>query len=153
QANLLVLLIGSMQPSGSEPLSIRTHQVDGEIGAAVAENGAAMGWMYVADYLREQGLATYRMVGQRSDTVSLALTVPGWSKYEEMQRQTPASRTAFMAMKFGDAELDAMFHDRFKPAVKQTGFDLQRLDTNPKPGLIDARMEVEIRAARFIVAD
>ena len=58
-----------------------------------------------------------------------------------------------MAMKFGRPRSEAMFHDHFIPAVSATGFDLQRLDTRPKAGLIDARMEVEIRLARFLIAD
>ena len=39
------------------------------------------------------------------------------------------------------------------PAVKETGFELYRLDDRPRPGLIDNRMRVEIRAARFLVCD
>jgi len=46
-----------------------------------------------------------------------------------------------------------MFRDHFIPAVRATGFELQRLDTRPKAGLIDGRREVEISFARFLIAD
>jgi hypothetical protein len=40
------------------------------------------------------------------------------------------------------------------PAVKQTGYDLSNpLASDPKAGNIHARMEVEIRASRFIIAE
>jgi hypothetical protein len=82
-----------------------------------------------------------------------SLTFKGWRIYEELQRQSSDSRTAFMAMKFGRPRADTMFRDHFIPAVEATGFKLQRLDTRPKAGLIDARMEVDIRTARFLIAD
>jgi nucleoside 2-deoxyribosyltransferase len=58
-----------------------------------------------------------------------------------------------MAMKFGDAELDAFFKNVLKPAAAQTGFELRKLDDQPKAGLIDDRLRVEIHNARFVVAD
>src|SRR5207248_916726 len=49
--------------------------------------------------------------------------------------------------------LDGIVADYFVPAVRQCGFDLYRLDDRPKAGVIDNRMRVEIRAAKFIVCD
>jgi hypothetical protein len=56
-------------------------------------------------------------------------------------------------MKFGDATLDEVFRQCFKPAVEKTGFDLVRIDEKPKTGLIDDRLRVEIRTSRFVIAD
>ena len=40
------------------------------------------------------------------------------------------------------------------PAVKKTGYDLANtLRSEPKAGNLHARLEVEIRAARFVVAE
>jgi hypothetical protein len=49
--------------------------------------------------------------------------------------------------------LDAMVADHFVPAVRETGFELYRLDDRPKAGLIDNHTRVEIRAAKFLVCD
>jgi nucleoside 2-deoxyribosyltransferase len=49
--------------------------------------------------------------------------------------------------------LDSVFLNFFKPACKRTGFELVRLDEEPKAGLIDDRLRVEIRRSRFLVAD
>jgi hypothetical protein len=58
-----------------------------------------------------------------------------------------------MAMEYGNAELDKIVENIFKPAVKQTGFDLFKLPDRPKAGLIDDRLRVEIQTSRFLIAD
>lgn len=85
--------------------------------------------------------------------VHATLTVDGWARVDTLLREAKDSRKAFMAMKFGDPELDAVFKDYFKLAVKRTGFNLQRLDDEPRAGLIDDRMRLEIRTSRFLIAD
>jgi len=81
------------------------------------------------------------------------LSMDGWQRYEALKRGRSDSTKAFMAMKFGDPVLDAVYRDCLKPAVAQTGFDLLRLDEKPRAGLIDDRPRVEIRSSRFIIAD
>jgi hypothetical protein len=58
-----------------------------------------------------------------------------------------------MAMSFSNPDLDELVSKFFVPAVMAAGFDLFRLDDHPKAGLIDNRMRVEIRAAKFLVCD
>jgi len=59
-----------------------------------------------------------------------------------------------MAMPYGEKELNTIVEDVFKPAVKQTGFDLSRLDGPDQPaGLIDDALRVAIRTSRFLIAD
>lgn len=60
---------------------------------------------------------------------------------------------AFMAMKFGDVQLDAVYRDHFKLAVEQTGFRLKRLDEEQQAGLIDDHLRNEIRQSKFLIAD
>lgn len=82
------------------------------------------------------------------------LPVESYLLGSKMMGLLPAqSRKAFMAMKFGDENLDRIFNDYFIPAVKETGFDLERVDTNPKAGLIDDKIRVDIRNSRFVIAD
>ena len=81
------------------------------------------------------------------------LTIKGWRRVEELRRSAVGSRKGFMAMKFGDAQLDAVFRNHFRPAVGLTGFELMRLDDEPRAGLIDDRLRLEIRTSRFMVAD
>jgi len=91
--------------------------------------------------------------GIPSGKVAYGITPDGWKRVDELQKTNLNSDKAFMAMKFGDRELDYIFLNTFKPAVKQTGFELFKLDEKPVAGLIDDRMRVEIRTSRFLVAD
>jgi len=81
------------------------------------------------------------------------LTFAGWQAIEQLLLGRSDSRKAFMAMQYGNAELDHVFAQCFKPAVGDTGFDLRRLDDAPPAGLIDDRLRVEIRTSRFLIAD
>jgi nucleoside 2-deoxyribosyltransferase len=58
-----------------------------------------------------------------------------------------------MAMQYGDPLLTRIVNEHFRPAVRDTGFRLIRLDDEPKAGLIDNRLRVEIQSARFLIAD
>lgn len=90
---------------------------------------------------------------------SISLTLLGWNKFEELQRST-SSRIAFVAMKFKSADdEDYYFQDNLLPnylvsAAKKTGFTLSNpLADNPKAGNLHARLEVEIRNARFVLVE
>jgi len=85
--------------------------------------------------------------------IDATLSTKGWARVDELLRSASGSHKGFMAMKFGDPQLDAVFRDYFKPAVQQAGFELMRLDDEPRAGLIDDRLRLEIRTSRFMVAD
>jgi hypothetical protein len=77
----------------------------------------------------------------------------GLERLEQLERATPSGYNAFMAMKFGDPTLNRIVDDYFRQAVKDTGFELFRLEDKPEAGLIDARLRNEIRNCRFLIAD
>ncbi|MCA1929238.1 hypothetical protein [Rheinheimera sp.] len=131
------------------------------IGAKSAES-----FVYVTEALKERGLLkeTSRptiMIGRRDrekatfNEVGMLLTVTfnGWEHLNKISNAAKSYHRAFMAMKFGDQELDTIVSEHFKPAAEQAGFTLLRLDDNPIAGLIDNRMRVEIRSADFVIAD
>lgn len=112
---------------------------------------------YVLDCLCKEGLLEVRSAIVREDLRRrggpVGLSSAGWDRYEELQRTISHSRNAFMAMKFGHDKLDAFCHECVRPAIEQTGFHLVRVDWEPKEGPIDDRIMVEIRTARFLLAD
>jgi hypothetical protein len=70
----------------------------------------------------------------KSDSIyALQLTMRGWEKYAELKEIRTGSRTAFMAMKFGDPQLDQVVDAYFKPAVRRTGFELKKLTDEQPP--------------------
>jgi len=85
--------------------------------------------------------------------VEVSLSFNGWKYYDDLKRLAVGSRKVFMAMKYGDSDLDRIVNEYFKPAIASTGFELHRLDDAPKAGLIDDRLRVEIRTSRFLISD
>jgi nucleoside 2-deoxyribosyltransferase len=81
------------------------------------------------------------------------LTMAGWARYRDLIRSGAGSTHAFMAMKFGEPEMEALFSNSLQPAVKETGFDLRTTRDQEAAGSIDNRMRVEIRTSRFLVCD
>ena len=115
--------------------------------------GGMAGVDYVVDRLKAKKLIEQQTAMPADDgSMPYRLTFDGWARFDELRRQVINSRIAFMAMKFGSDELDRAFNALID-AVGQTGFELRRLDQKPQAGLIDLRMRVEIRSAKFLVAD
>lgn len=85
--------------------------------------------------------------------LNCGLTMKGWKCFHELKRGQIHSRTAFMAMPFRNAEVARIVDEAFRPAVEETGFRLKRVDEEAPAGSIDDRIRVEIRLARFMIAD
>jgi hypothetical protein len=112
---------------------------------------------FVAEWMIESGLfAGLRPKAMNTVLVPIMncqLTPAGWRRYTELSQSFAESRFGFVAMKYGDAELDALVADHFTPEVRKTGFDLRRLDQSQPAGLIDDQLRVNIRRSRFLVCD
>jgi hypothetical protein len=90
---------------------------------------------------------------EQSGWIALKLTMKGWNRYDELRHSRVVSRTAFMAMQFGNVTLERVLNECFKPAVVQAGFELRALNELQPSGLIDNQIRAAIRRARFVVAD
>ncbi|HJV26716.1 MAG TPA: hypothetical protein VJ673_13595 [Aromatoleum sp.] len=152
QLNLFVQWLGDRQPGYGDGAHYDEHEIAATIGASNQAGlnfvlTEASGRHLISTHIQEMLSGDLLVAGE------LQLTFAGWALYDEIQRGHLASRTAFMAMKFGDTELDSVFRDAFVPAVKATGFNLLRLDEVERAGLIDDKLRVEIRQSRFLIAD
>ena len=151
QADILINLLGEECPGPGEEVHIHPL-IHMSIIGAVTKTGVK----FIVDYMKNDGFTTVDFYGDEHDWLrgwKCALTFKGWERYSEIQRGLADSRKMFMAMPFGNEELDRIFKDYFKPAVAQTGFDLRRLDEKPKAGLIDDRLRVEILTSRLLIAE
>lgn len=108
---------------------------------------------YVARHLASKGLIQFDFPGNGGRDIQLGMLFDGWKEYERIKDATVKSKVAFMAMKFGDPELDSVVDTVFRQAVAQTGFTLRVLSDEPRAGLIDDQLRVEIRRSRFLIAD
>jgi hypothetical protein len=150
QANNLIVWLGSngKGPGETEWIEPRTHQF--VIGSKTGQGfGLVVAHLFDTGYIAGNQSQAIGEPGRAHATLSFS----GWDHFYKLQAGQTESRNAFMAMKFGDAALDAIVDDFFRPAVAKTGFVLTRLDDQPKAGLIDDRLRVEIRKARFLIAD
>jgi hypothetical protein len=108
----------------------------------------------------EEKMTTHGVLRKIPEAISL--TFAGWQKVVELRRSVKDSRKAFVAMEFPNPEKteanyffqNTLLDKYLVPAVKKAGYDLANaLRSEPKAGNLHARLEVEIRAARFVVAE
>lgn len=146
QADQLILWIGDHQPSPGETIEIPASEVSAWIGAAITPNKSNGGYAWLLNQEEIKKLIEDRHGRFR-------LTMAGWERYEAIKREQITSRTAFMAMQFGDAELHRAVENHFKPAVARAGFELRLLTDGQPAGLIDDQLRVALRTSRFVIAD
>jgi hypothetical protein len=155
QATELILWIGDHQPSPSTFATASELLLEAWIGSALpATPGGAPGLRWLVAQLEptehQPRLFLHNVNG---GFWRFQLTMAGWEEYEKLKQVRTDSRTAFMAMKFGDAELNGVVDQCFRPAVKRTGFELRILTDHQRAGLIDDQIRAALISARFVVAD
>ena len=150
QAEKLILLIGDSLKKPSDTYDVDLYKLISLIGSCDNEDV-----MYIIDflitkgYLKQDSLKTT----EYEPYLRANLTFAGWEKYFELKRSNKESRTAFMAMQFGNPTLDKIFKEIIKDAVTKTGFEIRKLDEERRAGLIDDKLRVEIRRSKFVIAD
>jgi hypothetical protein len=153
QANDLVLWAGDNQLSPDAPIRVALPFLGAWVGTSlvnVTEPHAGIKWLLT--HLADEKLLSSGS-SETTGVMMLHLTMQGWDKYAELRSRRTESRTAFMAMKFGDPELEAVVADCFKPAVRRTGFELRLLRDQQKAGSIDNQMRAALISSRFVIAD
>jgi hypothetical protein len=145
QADNLLLLVGDGQRN-----NIGDFYEFGEILPC-----AKVGAMHDNDFIYLlQGLERLTLIASAGvDPPMVKLTFEGWAKHAELKRGRALARNAFMAMPFSNEQVQRAFENCFTPAVKETGFDLKRLDQEQGAGLIDDQLRVRLNTARFVIAD
>lgn len=153
QLDTLVLFLGqTLAEPGQKVQNLDPKTMRAALGSITA---GASGW------IMQQAIGLGLMQGTVHETIGLdgaqvlnaTLSIRGWQRFTELQTAVSGSKRAFMAMKFGDQTMDSIFSTCFKPAAKRAGYDLVKLDDEPRAGLIDDHLRLEIRTSRFLIAD
>jgi hypothetical protein len=153
QVNNLILWIGNSQLTPEEWAQATPQRLAALIGTAKsADRSDEPGLNWLFQQIPKSDLFVQTTTSNGSE-LRLRLTMAGWKEYDQLSHRNLAGRTAFMAMKFGDSNLDTVLKKCFKPAVERAGFTLQVLSEGQAAGLIDNQIRARIRAARFVVAD
>lgn len=147
----LILWVGDNQPTPELFAAANKHELAAWLGLSLPAGDPMdpTGWL-----LREPNTGRFIDRIERAPLrVELQLNWAGWERYATLRRHEDSSFTAFMAMKFGYADLDAALEDHFKPAVQATGFTLRRVTDAQGAGSIDDQMRVGLRTCRFVISD
>lgn len=143
KVDLLILFVGDeLRDTPGEKLNENARNLRAKLCAMLPTDVS-----YVSKASMAEGLL------QENDANILRLTMKGWEHYELLKKGTTHSRAAFMAMPFGVDRIDTAFSECFSKAVDAAGFHLERVDTRPEAGSIDDRIRVQIRNAKFVIAD
>lgn len=150
QADNMIIWMGENYPKPNDTVNSELNKLVASIGAYDYE-----GVKYVLDFLNEQGMFVYfEAEFMTKDRVfRCVMSFRGWDRYYELQRSNKDSRLAFMAMQFNNEILQNIFKNVIILSVKDTGFDIRKLDDVRRAGLIDDKLRVEIRRSKFVLAD
>ncbi|MCY3840764.1 MAG: hypothetical protein OXH09_19300 [Gammaproteobacteria bacterium] len=108
---------------------------------------------YLADALHDRGLIAFTQKSGDRTIDHCQITPAGWDYLDKIENRTLDSSQAFVAMWF-DPSMDAAWIDGIKPALEDAGYMPYRVDNDLSDlGRIDAKIEVEIKRSRFLVAD
>ena len=105
---------------------------------------------FVLEHLKNEKLIH---IESASGNWSSGLTFKGWEKFDELNKPTRKTKAAFMAMKYGEQELEGIFNNDIAKAVKETGFEIELLRSVLKAGSIDDQLRLQIRRSKFLIAD
>lgn len=146
QVENLILFVGDSLPVPGAYMHVSVQEHTSVIGSQSDDT-----FFFVLEHAIEEGFLS----GSRNNIGATAtLSFGGWEKYEELKRTFPSrTRRAFMAMPFGQPDVENAFTHCFRPAAASAGYTLRKLDEQPAAGSIDDRLRLEIRRSRFLIAD
>ncbi len=153
QLDNLVLYLGRTLTEPGQKLTLDTGTMRAPLGSKTAEGSAWVIFQAIEAGLMQGAKPPAGAGAHGVPVLNATLSISGWQRFAELQSAVSRSKRAFMAMQYGDAEMDRVFFDWFKPAAKRAGYDLVKLDEEPRAGLIDDRLRLDIRTSRFLIAD
>ena len=153
QAMNLIRCIGDLVSQSGTPISqLSATDLQSVIDAPSREFAEQL-----VEELHEMGvirMAEPMKTNQGTIFLYVSLTLKGWEQYETEKRGEFEGNYGFIAMQFGDTDLDAFVQEVVKPAVKDgIGYDLVDMRDVGRAGIIDNIMRVQIRDAKFVIAD
>ena len=147
----LVRYLGDKISKSGEPLSQITDKVRAYIGAPDVRS--------TIDLLKElESSGIVRVNASTIDSISgprdIDLTLEGWELYEDERRGDKGGNYGFIAMKFGDDQLDSFVKDVVKPIIsREIGYELVDMRDISQAGVIDNIIREQIRGAAFVLVD
>ena len=104
------------------------------------------------EYLRRCGWIECRQVFGSDGHYTCSLTVEGYTRLAEIQKNRTDSSRGFMAMWF-NSSMNQAWGKGFEPGIREAGYEPMRIDQKQHVNKIDDEIISEIRRAKFVVAD
>ena len=146
QVENLIRFVGDNVSRSGNDAEVSVYKIHAIIGAPNVNSAFSL----IQD-LKERSMIESNPISQRH---YLNLTIDGWERYEEEKKGHFSGNYGFLAMQFGDKDLDSFVNEVLKPVVKEKiGFNLVDMRDVPEPGIIDNIMRVTIRDSKFVIAD
>lgn len=107
---------------------------------------------YFVDLLISQGVFV-RFTDNESGRIitPISLTLEGWQRFEELEKNWQNSTTAFIAMWFNEAT--EKYRDAVKKAIWQAGYEPKVIDDHEHNNFIMDEVINQINEAKFVIAD
>lgn len=151
QANNIIRYFGNQIQLSGEPASNPERAFTAKIGAANRASALRIVRQLADDGLLLISNRSYQGTADEPDGIDLSLR--GWHQWESDKRGQFAGTHGFIALQFGDHELDAFLGDVIKPAVTELGYRLEDMRDAARAGIIDNVMRARIRDAAFVLVD
>lgn len=148
--NILKYFGDQIQISG-EPARNPDRAFVAQIGAANRPSALRIVRQMADDGLLLISNRTFQMTADEPDGIDLSLK--GWAQWEAERRGQVAGNHGFIALQFGDSELDAFLKDVIKPTIGELGYRLEDMRDAARAGIIDNVMRARIRDAAFVLVD
>ncbi len=158
KAHKIIRYLGKKSDSFSKPIQTDIlHDYPIAFARNYTEFDKLLRYLVESGYIEGNSNAAYSVktpTGENgfSSFNSVSLTMKGWQLYEENEKRQPNSKQCFVAMSF-DPELDAIYEQGIKKAIKEAGYEPIRIDKEEHNEKICDRIIAEIRKSRFLVAD
>lgn len=115
-----------------------------------------LAWASSGDELRFHLKSLYNRgffeVFEESEPPLVVISASGWEYLDKHESDIEGRTQVFVAMSF-NPELNSVWENAIRPAIKDAGYTAYRIDKEPHNERIDAKIMAEIKNSRFIVAD
>ncbi len=106
---------------------------------------------YMLDSLVDAGVIKYRFGDNDDEYVYITLTPKGYSRVDELQRNTSYGRAALVAMKFGDDTRP--LREAIRSGIMKAGYNAIFIDEVQHNDFITPELLKHIRDSKFVVVD
>ena len=158
QAGHMIRFIGDEVRRSGEDLKVLPEHLHAVVGAPGRQSAIDLAIeMHDRGLLRLNPNGAAGTIGNPPRSITMPseinLTLDGWQRYEDERGGHFAGRYGFVAMQFGEPELDSFVDRVVKQATKEMGYDLVDMRDVARAGVIDNIMRTQIRDSAFVIAD